>query len=209
LRFIWFRCWFRFFWSSGVELIGGFFKSAGNGKLNSIGGSCKRVFDEFSFGRRKGAKNMAHQLLSVHAIDAQFQSRKTVAREMSQEGTNPVVAAVPPVHTKAEVTQREGNIIEDHENLLGLPAEEAGQRADGAATFVHVGKRLDQKDIVNFACPGFPLVFKMELLPRPPGESIEHPKTDIMAGVEIFVPGIPESNDAFEAHARKLTAEGT
>ncbi|MDA7908169.1 hypothetical protein N9B19_04745, partial [Akkermansiaceae bacterium] len=64
MRFIFFRWFFRFFRSSGIELVCGLFKPAGKRKLHSIGGSCKRVFNEFTFGNGKVSQNVPHKLLA-------------------------------------------------------------------------------------------------------------------------------------------------
>jgi len=114
------------------------------------------------------------------------------------------VASVTTIHPKAKIPQRQGNVIENHEDLFRVPAEKTSERANRSATFVHVGHRLNQENVIDLAGPGFPLGLELELLTRPVSQGIENSKPDIVAGIEVFVSGISETDDAFEAHKRRV-----
>jgi hypothetical protein len=59
---------------------------------------------------------------------------------------------------------------------------------------------LDQQGFAHLAGPRFPLVFEPKFLPISICESIKNPKPDIVAGIQVFVTRVPETNDAFKAH---------
>jgi hypothetical protein len=59
---------------------------------------------------------------------------------------------------------------------------------------------LHQQGFAHLAGPRFPLVFEPKFLPIPICESIKNPKPNIVAGIQVFVTRVPETNNAFKAH---------
>ncbi len=150
---------------------------------------------------------MAHELFSGYSANAKLQAGKLVIREVSEQGTDAVMPAMAAIHTKAEMTEGQGDVIIDDENFLGFPAIEAGHGADRTPTLIHVGEWLDEGDIVqpgNVGDAGLPFGGELEFRTGALDEEIEDAKADIVPGLEVFVPGISESDDGLDAHGINL-----
>jgi hypothetical protein len=115
---------------------------------------------------------------------------------MSEKGADAIMTTMAPIHTKAEMAERERNIIKNGQNLLGIPSKKTSQGANRPPTFIHISQWLHQEHVSNFTGARFPLSLDLELLPHSLCEGIKHPKADIMPSMEIFIPWVPETDDA-------------
>lgn len=140
---------------------------------------------------------MAHQSFACDPVDPDLEPGKAVIGQMGEKGAHSVVPTVSSIHAKSQISQGKRDVIEDHQNFLGPPAEESCQRANGPPAFVHIGHGLDQEDLPGPAGLGFPFRFEAERSPGPFRQEVEHPESHVMTGLAVFFARIPQADDTF------------
>ena len=171
-------------------------------KLHGIESGGKHVFEKRFFVGGKFPEHVADHLAGFAAADAELEAREDVGAEVLEDGLDAVMAAGGAFFAETKGAEREGDVVVDHQDLLGCPFVEGEDLVDGTAAQVHerLGFEQNRAGVRKFCEVALPLGSGLKCDAGCCGEAIEHHESHVVAGFFILSPGIAEADDQVEGH---------
>jgi len=136
---------------------------------------------------------MTGEFSSRNPANSNLEPGEFAGTQVSNETTNSIVSPWPTIHSEAELPQRKGNIIVNHEDLLRRNLVKAGCGRDRTATEVHVGLRLEQKKPAHRATDlSLPLLLPLEEKASSCRQAVQHLKTHVVPCSGILPTGVSQ-----------------
>ena len=164
--------------------------------LNRFESGGKHVFKGFPFIRGELPQHVPrHAAPTLRGPDPHLQPGKILTTQMLDDGFDPVVPSRRSLFPKAEVPQRQRNIVINHQHPLGFPFEKRHKLPDRAAAEIHERLGLHEDGaIVELGNVRLEAWLRFEFHPVRRGDPIQKHEPHIMPGSLILPSGVPQSD---------------
>src|SRR5579871_3045008 len=124
---------------------------------------------------------------------------------MTLDVPQPVMAAMSAAGSKAQLAQRQVDIVADHQQIGEDRLVEVNDLANALTAQVHEGLGLDEENLlailVELGDPGLKAILKTAHS-RATGQAVHHHEADIVPRVRVPPAGIAQAYDDFHGQAR-------
>jgi hypothetical protein len=134
------------------------------------------------------------------AADADADAGKVAAAELCAQRLETVVAGEAAADTRANLAERQVDLVVHDEHALERQSVGAARRTDRATGLVHVGLRLEQRDArtpgagASFTQASAVAIARTSGVPAH-GQPLDHREADVVARSLVLAPGITQPDD--------------
>jgi len=180
-----------------IDLIHGRFNSHGGDELTGMNCLLERRLYDHSVLPVEGAENkIVDQLALLWAADPNPDPAELSSPQIIKEGLNPFVPPIAAPLGNLHSSERQIQVIMNHQDFLGPHAQRVRTSFDGSSAQVHVSLGAKQKQFMILKSSGATLPFKTAAQQpdsQRPGPSVDHHEPDVVARVAVSLPGVPKA----------------
>jgi hypothetical protein len=170
-----------------------------HGGKHRVGGALDDGLQRGQLLGAKFAQHMAHHAFAsrttVGGGDADLEARELIAAEGGNEGADAVVARCGAAGAETQASEREIDIVVNHERLHGRGLVKMTDGLGGTTAVVHEGERFEQMAAVELRHEAGPALFLAESGSQASRDFVQHHKSNVVTCVAVGFAGIAEADN--------------